>query len=77
MQHVILETDSQIMVKALRTEEYDRASNGVLFREAKFLMSSILHCWSFWKVIFTVKEKQTTLRKRLIHLNMIKKVNGL
>ena len=41
MQHVILETDSQILVKALRTEEYDRAPGGVLFREAKFLMTTM------------------------------------
>jgi ribonuclease HI len=37
MQHVILETDSQILVKALRTE-YDRAPGGMLFREAKFFL---------------------------------------
>ena len=34
-------------------------------------------CWSFWKVILTVKEKQTTLEKCLIHINVIKKVKEL
>jgi len=41
MQHVMVETDSQILVKALQTDEFDRAQGGVLFREAKFLMATM------------------------------------
>jgi ribonuclease HI len=41
LQHIILETDSQVLVKALKTEDYDRAPGEVLFREAKFLMSTV------------------------------------
>ena len=39
MQHVILETDSQILVKALRTEEYDRAPGHTVcsFEKQSFL----------------------------------------
>ena len=29
MQHVMVETDSQILVKALQTDEFDRAQGGV------------------------------------------------
>jgi len=41
MQHVMVETDSQTLVKALQTDEFDRAQGGVLFREAKFLMATM------------------------------------
>ena len=41
MQHVMVETDSQILVKALQSDELDRAQGGVLFREAKFLMATL------------------------------------
>ena len=40
MQNFIIETDSQTLVKALRSEELDRAKGGVLFREAKFVMAT-------------------------------------
>ena len=39
LQNVILETDSQILVKALQSDMYDRARGGMLFREAKFTMA--------------------------------------
>lgn len=38
MQNIIVETDSQILVKALQTDELDR---GVLFREAKFTIATM------------------------------------
>lgn len=41
LQNIVIESDSQTLVKALLTEEYDRAQGGVLFREAKFLMATI------------------------------------
>ncbi|RLM86506.1 hypothetical protein C2845_PM04G09260 [Panicum miliaceum] len=41
MHRVIVETDSQILVKALRSDEMDRAPSGVLFREAKFIMATL------------------------------------
>ena len=36
---ILLETDSSILVEALQSCSYDFSANGVLFREAKFLMS--------------------------------------
>ena len=39
LQNVILETDSQILVKALQSDMYGRARGGMLFREAKFTMA--------------------------------------
>jgi len=39
LQSLILESDSKILVKALQTNEYDRAREGMLFREAKFIMA--------------------------------------
>lgn len=41
MQNIVIESDSQTLVKALLTEEYDRAHGGVPFREAKFLMATM------------------------------------
>ncbi|RLN23608.1 hypothetical protein C2845_PM07G01170 [Panicum miliaceum] len=41
MQNIVVETDSQVLVKALQTSELDRAMGGVLFREAKFLMETM------------------------------------
>jgi ribonuclease HI len=41
MHRVIVETDSQILVKALRSDEMDRAPSGVLLREAKFIMATL------------------------------------
>ena len=38
MQSILLETDSQLSVKALKSKEHDQALGGVLFREAKFLI---------------------------------------
>jgi hypothetical protein len=38
MQRVIVD---QTLVKALRSDEMDRASSGVLFREAKFIMATL------------------------------------
>ena len=43
MQSIILETDSQILVKALTTEGHDRALGGVLFREAKFILATMFN----------------------------------
>ncbi|RLN18733.1 hypothetical protein C2845_PM02G18930 [Panicum miliaceum] len=39
IQRISLESDSQVLVRALQSGEYDQALGGVLFREAKFLMS--------------------------------------
>jgi len=39
LSHIILETDSTILVDALQFCSYDFSACGVLFREAKFLMS--------------------------------------
>ncbi|RLN35527.1 hypothetical protein C2845_PM03G26260 [Panicum miliaceum] len=39
LQNVILETDSQILAKALQSDDYDRARSGMLFREAKYIMA--------------------------------------
>lgn len=41
MQRVIVETDSQSLVKALQSDVMDRAPSGVLFREAKFIMATL------------------------------------
>jgi ribonuclease HI len=46
MQHIILETDSQVLVKALQTNEHDLAQGGVLFREAKFTLATMFSSWS-------------------------------
>ena len=46
MHNIVVETDSQILVKALQTCEYDLASGGVLFREAKFILSTSFSSWS-------------------------------
>ncbi|RLM74668.1 hypothetical protein C2845_PM15G01950 [Panicum miliaceum] len=35
----ILDTDSQILVEALKTDAYDRAQDGMLFQEAKYIMA--------------------------------------
>ena len=43
MQNIIVETDSQTLVKALHSEELDRAQGVVLFREAKFIMSTMFN----------------------------------
>ena len=40
MQRVIVETDSQTLVKALQSDVMDWAPSGVLFREAKFIMAT-------------------------------------
>ena len=40
LQNIVVETDSQTLVKALQTCEYDLAPGGVLFREAKFILST-------------------------------------
>ena len=37
----MLESDSQILVKTLRSKEHNQALGGVLFREAKFLLSTL------------------------------------
>jgi hypothetical protein len=42
MTRIILETDTAIMGRALASEEYDRSSNGGLFRKIRDLM-----CWHF------------------------------
>jgi hypothetical protein len=39
MSQIILKTDSTILVDALQSHSYDFSASGVLFREAKFLMS--------------------------------------
>ncbi|RLN29958.1 hypothetical protein C2845_PM05G12440 [Panicum miliaceum] len=39
LHNIILETDSTILVKALQTDAYDRARDGMLFREAKYIMA--------------------------------------
>ena len=41
MQNIILETDSIMLVKALKSQEYDLAPGGVLFREAKFILETM------------------------------------
>ncbi|RLN30877.1 hypothetical protein C2845_PM05G29200 [Panicum miliaceum] len=41
MQKIVLESDSQTLVKALQSTEYDLAAGGVLFREAKFLLATM------------------------------------
>ena len=47
MQHIILETDSTTLVKALQSSEYDLApGGGVFFREAKFLLATMFSSWS-------------------------------
>jgi ribonuclease HI len=51
MQHIILETDSQILVKALQTNEHDPSRGGVLFREAKFVLATMPSSWSIVHVI--------------------------
>jgi len=43
MQNIIVETDSQTLVKAFHSEELDRAQGVVLFREAKFIMSTMFN----------------------------------
>jgi ribonuclease HI len=43
MQSIVLESDSQVLVKALQSKESDQALGGVLFREAKFLMSTLFN----------------------------------
>jgi len=43
MQNIVLETDSQTLMKALLSGEYDRSHGGVLFREAKFIMSTMFN----------------------------------
>jgi len=51
MQNIILESDSQTLVNALQTTEYDLAPRGVLFREAKFMWAimfsstSVVHAY--------------------------------
>ena len=46
MQHIILETDSATLVKALQSSEHDLAPGGVLFREAKFILDTMFSSWS-------------------------------
>ena len=41
--NIILETDSLTLVKALKSQEYDLAPGGVLFREAKFIMVTMFN----------------------------------
>ncbi|RLN07311.1 hypothetical protein C2845_PM11G03640 [Panicum miliaceum] len=41
MQHLMVETDSETLVKALQTDVLDRSQGGVLFREANFLMATM------------------------------------
>ena len=41
MQKIVLESDSQTLVKALQTTGYDLAPGGVLFREAKFMLATM------------------------------------
>ena len=43
MQSIMLESDSLVLVKALQSTESDQALGGVLFREAKFLMSTLFN----------------------------------
>ncbi|XP_039796349.1 uncharacterized protein LOC120661524 [Panicum virgatum] len=43
MQSILLETDSQLLVKALKSKEHDQALGGVLFREAKFLIATLFN----------------------------------
>ena len=40
MSHIILESDSTILVQALQSSDYDFLPVGVLIREAKFLIST-------------------------------------
>ena len=40
MQNIVVETESQTLVKALQMCEYDLALGGVLFRETKFILST-------------------------------------
>jgi len=35
MQHVMVETDSQILVKALQTDEFDRAQGGCVIQRSE------------------------------------------
>ena len=41
MQKIVLESDSQTLIKALQTTEHDLAAGGVLFREAKFMLATM------------------------------------
>ena len=41
MQKIVLESDSQTLIKALQTTEHDLAPGGVLFREAKFMLATM------------------------------------
>ena len=43
VQNIVLESDSLVLVKALQSTEHDQALGGVLFREAKFLMSTLFN----------------------------------
>ena len=38
MMHIHLESDSMVLVKALKSPNYDLSARGTLFREAKFLL---------------------------------------
>ena len=40
MSHIILKSDSTILVQALQSSDYDFLAVGVLIREAKFLIST-------------------------------------
>ena len=39
MQNIILETDLQVLVKALQSDDYDRSTGGVFFWDAKLLLA--------------------------------------
>jgi hypothetical protein len=43
MQSIVLESDSQVLMKALQLEESDQGLGGVFFREEKFLMSTLFN----------------------------------
>ncbi|KAF8651332.1 hypothetical protein HU200_063588 [Digitaria exilis] len=38
MMQIQLESDSMVLVKALKSDEYDHSLGGVMFRKAKFLL---------------------------------------
>ena len=40
MMQIQLESDSMVLVKALKSADYDLSAGGTLFREAKFLLDT-------------------------------------
>ena len=56
MQHVILETDSQVLVKALNTEEYDRAPGECSSEKRNFLcLPALLRLLWFMPLVYVIQ----------------------